>query len=73
MLSFQVALSLPPSGGFPRLIKVSNQAPKFSSTNQDGNKKGSLDYKLAELLIYLKRTTYSRNICNIYCVDRCIS
>ena len=36
------------------MFKASDQTPNFSSTNQEGNKKSSLDYKLTELLLHLK-------------------
>ena len=41
---------------------------------QPGGKQEEQDYKLiAELLLYLKATTYINNICNIYCVHMFIS
>ena len=52
---------------------MSNQTPKFSTTNQDGNKKSSFDYKLGELLLYLKITTYINNVCDVLCIDICYS
>ena len=44
---------------------VSNQTPNFSSTNQEGNKSRSLDYKLLELLLQLK-TAYTSTIIVIF-------
>ena len=40
---------------------------------KSNTKFSSLDYKLAELLIYLKATSYINNICNIICAGICIS
>ena len=45
-----------------------NQTLHFSSTNQEGNKRISLDYKPVELLLHLKNASYINNICNIYCI-----
>ena len=53
LLHIQITLSQSPSSSFLGLI--SNQTPKFFSTNQAGNKKSSLDYKLGELLLNLKK------------------
>ena len=52
LLHIQITLSELPSSRFLDLI--SNQTPNFFSTNQEGNNKSSLDYKLAELLLHLK-------------------
>ena len=65
LICLQVILSWPPSDRLPRLIWISNQTPKFCSTNQEGNKKSSLEYKLAKLLLYLKTATCINNICYI--------
>ena len=54
-------------------LYVSNQTPNFSSSNQGGNKKSSLVYKLAELFFHLETDTYIKNTYNIYCVDVYIS
>ena len=51
----------------------SNQTPIFSSSNPERNKKSSLDYKLAELLLYLKPAAYIYNSCKIYWADIYIS
>ena len=69
LLRFQITLSWPPSGRFSSFIYTSNQTPHFSSTNQEGNKRSSLDYKLVELLLHLKTASYINNICNIFCVN----
>ena len=50
LLHIQITLSKPPSSRYLGLI--SNQIPIFFSTNQEGNKKSSLDYKLAALLLH---------------------
>ena len=73
LLRVQVTLSSPSSGRFPCLIWVSNQTPNFSSINQEGKKKGNLDYKLVELLLDLKPVTYIKTICDTYYVDTHIS
>ena len=59
----------PPSVRFSSFIYTSNQTPHFSSTNQEGNKRSSLDYKLVELLLHGKTASYINNITNISCVD----
>ena len=69
LLHFQITLSWPPSSRFSSFIYTSNQTPHFSSTNQEGNKRSSLDYKLVELLLHLKTASYINNICNISCVS----
>ena len=46
---------------------------KYQIKHQEGNKKSSLDHKLAELLLHLKAVTYINNIFRIYCVDVHIS
>ena len=61
MVGFQVS--------FRHQIKQSNQTPHFSSTNQVGKKRSSLDYKLVERLLHLKTASYINNICNNSCVD----
>ena len=43
---------------------ISDQIPNFFSTNQEGNKKSSLNYKLAELLLHLKTALYNNDACN---------
>ena len=43
-----------------------------SNTSQEGNKKSSLDHKLAEHLLHLKTTLYNNNPCNIYCLYICV-
>ena len=74
-LRFQVTLSWPPYGRFSRLSWISNRTPNFSSTNHEGNKKRSLDYKVREFQLSLKTALYINSICNIYCVDthKCLS
>ena len=67
----QVTLIWPSIGRFPCLISVSNQTPSFSGIDWKGNKKSGLDYKTAELLLYLKMVSYIISINNAYCVDTC--
>ena len=50
-------------------VSFKHQTPHFSSTNQVGNKRSSLDYNLVELLLHLKTASYINNICNNSCVD----
>ena len=69
LLRFQITLSWLPSGRFSSFIYTSYQTPHFSSTNQEGNKRNSWDYKLVELLLHLKTASYINNISNISWID----
>ena len=69
LLRFQIALPWSPSGSFSSFIYTLNQTPHFFSTNQEGNKKSSVYYKLVELLLHLETASYINSISNISCVD----
>ena len=50
------------------IVPCFNQTRVFSSTNSKGNKKSTLDCKIAELVLHTKTTIFTNNTYNTYYV-----